>query len=82
MSNAPKLHNIVHVPELILKYGPLKRFSTLGFEQKHQFFKQEFNNQNSGFAVLDPKQIDNDERKKTKFHQTFQFSPKMCQKTS
>ena len=52
--------------ELILKYGPLKRFSTLGFEQKHQFFKQEFNNQDSGFVVLDPRQIDNDERKKNK----------------
>ena len=105
MTNAPKVHYIVHVPELILKYGPLKRFSTLGFEQKHQFFKQrqqktknfvniqktlaehhqllmlqEFNNQDSGFAVFDPRKIDNDERKKLKLSSNYSVFAKNVSK--
>ncbi|KAK3926387.1 UvrABC system protein C [Frankliniella fusca] len=35
----PKHHYMMHYPELMLKYGPLIHLWTLGFEQKHKFFK-------------------------------------------
>lgn len=36
----PKHHFMMHYPELMLKYGPLIHLWTLGYEQKHKFFKQ------------------------------------------
>ncbi|XP_064473413.1 uncharacterized protein LOC135388048 [Ornithodoros turicata] len=35
----PKLHYMVHYPRLIREFGPLRRFWTMRFEGKHQYFK-------------------------------------------
>lgn len=40
----PKHHFWEHYAQLILRYGPLMRCSTLRFESKHKFFRSEFCN--------------------------------------
>lgn len=39
----PKQHYLIHLPSLILKYGPLRRSWCMRFEGKHAFFKDEAN---------------------------------------
>lgn len=36
----PKLHFLIHYPQLILKFGPLKQLWCMRFEGKHQYFKR------------------------------------------
>lgn len=36
----PKMHYIVHYPQLIALYGPLVHLSCMRFEAKHQYFKK------------------------------------------
>ena len=35
----PKHHYIVHYPDLIIKFGPLRHLWTLRYESKHRYFK-------------------------------------------
>ena len=37
----PKLHFLIHYPDLIRKYGPLRSLSTDQFESAHRFFKEQ-----------------------------------------
>jgi hypothetical protein len=37
---SPKQHFLLHYPNLIEKFGPLKHFWTFRFESKHRYFKQ------------------------------------------
>ena len=47
-SITPKFHFLIHLPDQIVKFGPLKHQTTLRFEAKHGFFKdhrwRNFNN--------------------------------------
>lgn len=36
----PKMHFLVHMPRLMIQYGPLVRHWTIRFEAKHSYFKQ------------------------------------------
>ena len=36
----PKFHYLVHYPTLLLKFGPLRAFSCMRFEGKHQYFQR------------------------------------------
>ena len=37
---SPKQHFLLHYPNLIEKFGPLKHYWTFRFESKHRYFKQ------------------------------------------
>ena len=37
----PKLHFLIHYPDLIRKFGPLRPLSTDQFESAHRFFKEQ-----------------------------------------
>lgn len=38
-SLTPKFHYLIHYPRIIAQYGPPKRYWTMRFEAKHQYFK-------------------------------------------
>lgn len=40
----PKHHFMMHFPNLIIKYGPLRNFWCMHFEEKHQYFKKLISN--------------------------------------
>jgi len=39
-SVTPKMHYMLHYPDLIRNFGPLIKFSTIKFERKHNYFKK------------------------------------------
>ncbi|RUM61852.1 MAG: hypothetical protein DSY59_01135, partial [Persephonella sp.] len=40
----PKHHFLMHFPSMISKYGPLRNFWCMHFEEKHQYFKKLISN--------------------------------------